>query len=302
MANSTSRSAYRRRVWQRARADWRDFKRQKSLATNAITGVITTALAVYVGRRMSGSGFSVGVGLISGFVGALGGWAIVWIASLLYFRWQAPYQLDQERKEDIEEERSAGRIAITEAKNAIAILEKPKTLLDVTAERQSGNVYLIVHNLSGIAWVWATIEYIAGLIADWPAHDVFAKWNHQATVRTQIPKEGRARLFVGRLHGDHGPSPGGIWFVPFASEQEPPGEAKATYHFSYGMDRRDTVMLSAIELCVTIYSDPELDFPIRKYVLLAGGWSEVHDQPILGSGSEPWLLEQTRLQPQTKPE
>jgi hypothetical protein len=248
---------------------------------------------------MSDGGFSLGTALVAGLIGAVGGPAIVNLGALLFFRLRAPFQLDHERKADLDAERLAGRNAAAVANERIAALEKPRPVIEVIGERQGRDMFLRVHNLSAIASFWATIENADGLMMDWPTHDVFARWNHQSAIRTQIPKSGHHRLYVGRLEVR---DMGGVWYVPFTSEQEPPAEARAMYHFLYGTDRRDTVMNSAVEFCVTIYADPDLDSPIRKYVLLAGGWAEVQDWPIMGSGREPWVLEQLERQLRTTAE
>jgi len=145
MADQTSRRTYRWRLWERARADRREFARQKGLATSAASGSIGAALAVYTGWRMSGSGFSVGVALIAGLIGAVGGPAIVYIISLPFFRLRAPFQLDQERKADQDAERLAGQNAVAVANDWATALEKQldkmkvvqATISEATAELRS---------------------------------------------------------------------------------------------------------------------------------------------------------------------
>jgi hypothetical protein len=119
MADRGIRQAYRRRVWSRARAELREFSRQKGLATSAASSSIGIIIALTLDWRMTGSAFNA-TALVAGAIGAIGGPAVVYVVSLLHFRLRAPYQLDEDRREDLKAERERGQRLLGEANERYA--------------------------------------------------------------------------------------------------------------------------------------------------------------------------------------
>lgn len=113
------------------------------------------------------------------------------------------------------------------------------------------NLFCTIKNLSDVADFWATLEHIAGRMPGWPRRDVFARWNHQVEYKTQIPRHGEYRLFLGSLRLDRGE---GTWTVPFVSETGP-GEVPSELSFS--SDNPIAQEQSAIAFRLVIFSNPE---------------------------------------------
>src|SRR5438045_486458 len=111
MVAANSWSSYRKKVWARTRADIREFAEQKGLATGASALAAGVAIAVITEWSMSAHAFSWAT-LVAGLIGAFGGPAVAYLASLLFLRFRVPYHLDLERVEDIERKKSASQKAL----------------------------------------------------------------------------------------------------------------------------------------------------------------------------------------------
>jgi hypothetical protein len=245
--------SYSKLVWSRAIEDWCAFIRGH-VAASAVLVAVGTIGGVLFDLHRSGAFFSADA-WVAPSIGTLFGFLVVVVGSLAWSRIMAPRRLYNESQGALQ---GANRtIRLLEAEESVRRQEVHKNTSDVTVfEHWNGeSLFLRIDNSSDAAWFSALIERTYGTMSDWPDRMVFAKWDHQDAVKTEIPREAYRLLHVGRLERDYRTSiPIGTWLVPYTSDSGT-GLARSTKSYRPEPDFQHLVPKSAVEFRVTLHAD-----------------------------------------------